>query len=129
MGQFPYVCARCGGGYERCALRDTNGQEAHEDCDGGQFCWEDEVMCETIRVVIGDGSSEDKPRDERYCDFVATFDRGMMFEARYMGYGNFEADALPDYVIYGEHEVDSATEANYIVVRVWCRSCYMGGGY
>jgi len=121
MGQFPYSCEICGGGYDRCALRDMCGQEAHEDCEGGQFCWEDEVICELVRVVIGDTAAEDAAK---YRDLKEEFDRGLIFDARYMGYGNFESEALPDIIIYSETEIDSATEANYLIVKVRCVSCY-----
>nr|QBK86608.1 MAG: hypothetical protein LCMAC102_04030 [Marseillevirus LCMAC102] len=39
MGMFPYECPICGGGYKRCGSDDCDDDE----CDGGQFCWENEV--------------------------------------------------------------------------------------
>lgn len=64
MGQFPYECKVCGGGYKRCGNQDKGdrriefnmdgpcgagnesgnesvGDESCTECEGGQFCWEE----------------------------------------------------------------------------------------
>jgi hypothetical protein len=61
MGQFPYECAVCGGGYKRCGnqydnrkisfnmskdgtgCNDCDGIPDYE-CKGGQFCWEEKCV-------------------------------------------------------------------------------------
>ena len=38
MGLFPYDCEVCGGGFQRC------GVLKHQNCLGGQFCFEENVI-------------------------------------------------------------------------------------
>lgn len=94
---FPYTCEYCGGAYERC------GQNDHENCDGGQFCWEDDV------VIFVDG--------ER-------------FDGIYNGYGQVETS---DGTIYIPSEFNEfidgwGLDLNYdpeeIEVVIYCKSCY-----
>jgi hypothetical protein len=53
MGQFPYECIACGGAYERCGVG-CKPSDA-EGCvgNGGQFCWEDKVVCvpDTLHIT------------------------------------------------------------------------------
>ncbi len=53
MGMFPYECGVCGGGYKICGAKHTKriysdygcGDKLHSsDCDGGQFCWDEQCM-------------------------------------------------------------------------------------
>lgn len=55
MGQFPYECKLCGGGYKRCGNMDgtrridfnrckgcgNDSEDEYYQCEGGQFCWEE----------------------------------------------------------------------------------------
>ena len=40
MGMFPYECIECGGGDYRCGRGEDC--ENYPNCEGGQFCWENE---------------------------------------------------------------------------------------
>lgn len=46
MGQFPYECPTCGGGYKRCGTDHSFSSEDDEECEGGQFCWNENVIIE-----------------------------------------------------------------------------------
>lgn len=42
MGQFPYICAICGGAEKRCGA-------GHKNCKGDQFCWEEFAVITPVR--------------------------------------------------------------------------------
>jgi hypothetical protein len=52
MGMFPYECVICGGGEIRCG-----SDNCDDDCDGGQFCWESDVV---ITFTFEEQEAEEK---------------------------------------------------------------------
>ena len=104
MGQFPYYCESCGGAYSRCALRDQ-GDRGHIRCEGGQFCWEDNV------VLYVNGKKYDNCSYSGYGE-VYTEDN----ESYSVKNGN-------DGVIYYEEPDDPQKK---LKVKVYCKSCIYG---
>lgn len=95
MGMFPYTCGYCGGAYERCGV--------NKDCEGGQFCWEDDVI-----ILVN----------------------GKRFEGVYDGYGQVET---LDHEIYipsefnefiEEWDLNLTYDPEETQVDIYCRSCY-----
>ena len=45
---FPYPCTHCGGGAKRCG---RGGFHEGIQCNGSQFCWEDDCVITVMRVI------------------------------------------------------------------------------
>jgi hypothetical protein len=98
MGMFPYTCGTCSGAYKRCGYKNCEN-----DCPGGQFCYEDDVVI---------------------------FVNGNKFTGVYNGYGQVETD---NGTIYIPSEFDEfiegwGTKLTYdpknTKVIIYCKSCY-----
>lgn len=118
MGFYPYDCEACGGAYSRC------GNSTHRSkCKGGQFCWEDAVVCEVIKIVIGDPDAKD-------IDGLITLQIGDILEGDYDGGGAVNVEGFEENQIFtkGEYGEDphegSNFWKNYALVKIWCASCY-----
>jgi hypothetical protein len=119
---FPYNCDICGGGYNRCGARCSC--EAHEDCtcgyaehlpcDGGQFCWEEEVYFQV----------RDDPMNDPECAAALGRDRQI---GTYNGYGEIQLEDAIDYLIVPiEFKEDFDGPERVVFVDVWCKSCIDG---
>lgn len=100
MGMFPYTCKICGGGYVRCGNKDCDVYE----CQGGQFCWEDEVY---------------------FVDFVDTHNTYLQ-KGKYTGYGEIVEEKEKNNIKFVpiEFKGDVEDEDKIIVyVNVYCKSC------
>lgn len=100
MGIFPYTCKACGGAYERCAL--TNDED-HSDCNGGQFCYSEEVVI---------------------------FVNGERFEGIYDGYGQVETEDGTIYIPSEFNEYIDGWGTNNLTydpedtnIIIYCKSC------
>jgi hypothetical protein len=109
MGQHPYECSLCGGGYQRCGRQagqeNEDGPCEEAECKGDQFCWEENVV-----VVLLNGPNA-----------------GKWFEAKYKGYGEVHPlDQLPDpegwRYVDAEFWADVEPEKSW-AVQIFCRSC------
>ena len=120
MGEFPYTCEECGGAYKKCGKgdygescddcghHDDTGHEAgckgsFKDCEGGQSCWQDEVV-----IKLEDGT---------------------ILEGTYEGYGIVDVPNDPiEYVPieFIEHiKIWELKEGTYKICHIWCKSCYV----
>jgi hypothetical protein len=101
MGIFPYTCELCGGGYQRCALSEID--EEHHDCEGGQFCYEEDVV-----ILVN----------------------GKKFDGVYNGYGEVEVTDGTIYVPseFAEYIDGWGTRLTYdrdtTRVEIYCQSCF-----
>ena len=125
MGLFPYECIKCGGAYERCATK-CNPADTGNSCGGigGQFCWEDTVVCIVDKLLIKDES------DPLYKTHQYIFDKikNCPITCSYTGYGSviihtFNEAGVP-YTISVTESDDYSSSANLFVGRFWCASCY-----
>ncbi|MDD4930659.1 MAG: hypothetical protein PHG66_00700 [Candidatus Colwellbacteria bacterium] len=107
MGQHPYECSLCGGGYTRCGKQP--GQENEDGpcevgCEGDQFCWEENVV-----AVILNGPKT-----------------GTWFKGKYKGYGEVHpADETDWRYIDGEFWADVDPKKSW-AVQIFCSSCAEG---
>jgi hypothetical protein len=125
MGEYPYDCAICGGAYERCANENGGGYNSdseEEGCEcggeGGQFCWENSVVCKVVKVVIGDPEEKD-------IEGLQTLKEGDILEGgEYSGSGTvLLLDRFGEFQIIIDEEYQYSFK-NYALVKVWCASCY-----
>lgn len=97
MGMFPYMCECCGGAYKRCGYKNCKN-----DCSGGQFCYEDNVVI---------------------------FVNGKKFNGIYDGYGRVKTDDGTIYIPSEFNEfIDSwginlTYDAQNTKVIIYCKSC------
>lgn len=131
MGQFPYQCYSCGGGYNRCGFcteekchRCDDPEESnvcasgHEKCEGGQFCWEENVVIVPFK-------------HQKYINFKISEKK---LEGKYEGYGIVNVKDYPNLdfipVEFEEFINDWYTGFNIpegkvvLVKRIYCESCY-----
>lgn len=105
MGVFPYTCEICGGAYERCGNNDCV-----DDCDGGQFCYETEVV-----VVV----------NKKYGK------KGRVYDGVYDGYGQVETEDGTIYIPSEFNEfiddwcVNLTYDPNKTNIIIYCKSCFL----
>ena len=107
MGLFPYTCPECGGGYHRCGTKHDNdeGDESIE-CDGGQCCWEDDVVFPMKQVD----------------------DTIKYYSGQYSGYGDVDTRRLNKvFSLEFEEYFEDWTHQNIEIVtdRFICKSCFL----
>lgn len=108
MGQFPYQCPKCQGGYSRCGrpeehllITDPDNREVRW-CEGGQFCWEDPLVM-TIRGTNG---------------------KTYYLAGRYTGYGNVKMDKITIHSLEFEKHFKIWGDVDYIAQNFICQSCF-----
>lgn len=117
---FPYKCGTCGGGNVRCAARCscepgnacTCGHADHLPCNGGQFCWEDDVCFQVC---------EDPDNDPQLVEWLGT----ALHQGLYNGYGLITCEEIDDFQIVPlEFKDDFMNNGeSSVFVHVWCKSC------
>ena len=142
MGQFPYECAKCGGGYERCAFCTENKchrcddldndpeacKNGHEECEGGQFCWEDDVM-----IIIDKNQPYVKNPPSENQRFSSEQASEEVLHGSYGGYGIIKVENYPQFDFFSM-DSDLSVEDLYkphesknkviIISQIFCKSCY-----
>ena len=116
MGQFPYLCEKCGGGDERCCNEscDVDG------CPGGQFCWSNSAMCVMYHINLSDKSLSDVQKD--ISERVFNRWKGKPVEMIYNGYGLFTCARFPSIMFNVECNADAYESG--ISVKAWCAECW-----
>lgn len=125
MGMYPYDCVICGGAYDRCGT----GQEEECECggEGGQFCWENSVVCQVEKIVLTDlasyneGIREDLQLNETHMEKLRALKVGDILEGEYDGGGRVIVEEYDPIEFVLEEETWAKM---YVVVKVWCKSCY-----
>ena len=139
MGLFPYTCEECSGAYDRCARNCEPG----EGCEGkgGQFCWEEDVVCIPEEIQIESKSDATRIMSEIFLKI-----EGKPLFGTYNGYGDYYLEVTPE-LVNGDIDLlisfnalsmnkfpstcfvdeEGASDVyNCIIVTPYCRSCYMG---
>lgn len=136
MGLFPYTCEECGGAFDRCA-RDCKPGEGC-DGEGGQFCWEEDVVCIPEDIQI-----ESKSEATRIMSEIFEKIKGQPLNGTYNGYGDYYLEISSELVNNVEllesfnklsinrfpltcfvDEEGASDVYNCIIVTPYCRSCY-----
>ncbi len=125
MGQFPYECVKCGGGFIRCGAKcDPADKENGCGGEGGQFCWEDTVVCIVEKFIIYD-KTDKKFETHQY---IFNKIKNCPMTCTYTGYGNVLIhtfnEANNPYTIEVAESEDDVDEVNPFIGRFWCASCY-----
>jgi hypothetical protein len=138
MGMFPYTCNECGGAYERCGTTHYNEEDddSCEECGGGQFCWEDEVIAVgPIKWYAG---------DDIHKQWVQSFlkqykkRKPLVLQGRYEGYGelhvtlnelphNLQVVVVPvefEEYLDGWYKHRTANKIVLTCKTLYCYSCY-----
>jgi hypothetical protein len=119
MGEFPYICEKCGGGDERCC----SDMCEEEDCGGGQFCWSSSAVCviDDIRLNREVMSKEEMEMLQGLYDKW----KGKPLYMEYNGGASFTCQRFPG--------IDFAVDCNGIEwedygihVKAWCEQCWDG---
>lgn len=136
MGEYPYDCAICGGAYERCANTDadnydSDGEEEGCECggEGGQFCWENSVVCRVERVVIeepatGTTTTDATAEELEELEALKKLKVGdILTGGTYTGGGIVFVDGFGEFKIIVDKDCAECMK-NYAFCTVWCASCY-----
>ncbi len=125
MGFFPYDCVKCGGAYERCGAK-CDPADTKSGCggEGGQFCYEDTVVCIVDKLWVRNIS------DSQLKTYQYIFDKikNCPITCTYTGHGSVIIhtfnEANNPYTI-SVYEYGSMDEDNNVLSgRFWCASCY-----
>lgn len=137
MGFYPYDCEACSGAYYRCGADHSNDEtdcsceseeckcedDTKSECSGGQFCWENAVVCKVIKIELRNPDAEN-------IDELKTLKVGDILYGEYDGYGSVNVEGFEENQIftkgeYGEDEhEDDYIFQNYALVNIWCYSCW-----
>ena len=125
MGEFPYECVKCGGAYERCGANcDPADKENGCGGEGGQFCWEDEVVCIVEKFIIHDKTHKEFETLQYIFDKI----KNCPITCTYTGCGSVLIHAVNEasdpYTIRVAENKDYVTRTNQMIGRFWCASCY-----
>ena len=124
MGQFPYECIACGGAYERCGANCKPSDENGCGGDGGQLCWEDNVVCIADKLII---TKSDLLSTETL-QYIFNHIKNTPIYGTYTGYGSAKINSFNEHgdtIVIELHEDNQyAVDENYIVCRMWCASCF-----
>lgn len=113
---FPYVCEECRGGYNRCG-------QGHEDCEGGQCCWEDRCIVQVVDTYNDNFKS--LPEWKQF--------KGEVLNGVYNGYGIVESIEIPiGWTLVPEEFYDfldcwEVDTSKVFMVKIWCASCFRQG--
>ncbi len=122
MGFFPYECVKCGGAYERCGAKcDPADTESGCGGEGGQFCYEDKVVCIVEEFIVHDTND----KDYKTLQYIFNQIKNKPLSGTYDGYGSaivhtFNEVGNP----YTISVYENAEQMNALVGRFWCASCY-----
>jgi hypothetical protein len=119
MGQFPYLCEKCGGGDERCC----NESCEEEDCMGGQFCWSESAIC-----VIDDIKLDERYMTKEQMEIsqnVYNKWKGKSLIMTYDGSGRFTCQRFPS--ITFAVDCNGAVCEYGVHVKAWCRHACSDG--
>ena len=129
---FPYECKKCGGAYERC------GNQKHKKCEGGQFCWSDNIVI-VPKQFVDDNQDYDiiynfEDKKEFLEDKKKFLENHNKIEGYYDGYGSF----MPNNKIFFTHKNEnykviltdieninfSDSDCIVIICDIYCKSCF-----
>lgn len=126
MGLFPYECIACGGAYERCGSGCKPDDDNGCGGEGGQFCWEDRVVCVPDKLVITNPESNTLKTLQYIFDHI----QNIHMYGIYTGYGTAKIPTFDEKgnatIIELCEDNQYASNENYIVCRMWCASCFKG---
>lgn len=123
MGQFPYECSKCGGGYKRCGQQEEHVELDCDErqvywCDGGQFCWEDDLVAQ---IEGTDGETYYIPGTYTgygYAEFVQDLPRSEMTK------GQETPKPLDIYSMEFQEFFDGWGSVKLVAKAFICRSCF-----
>jgi hypothetical protein len=114
----PYICEKCGGSFNRCGNKNCQ----NTDCNGGQYCWEDEA----ILVITGTKINNycDENMEDILCYSLEALNKTV--KGLYTGYGFFEVEGC-NFLFFDKNHLSSylyKDTENYIIVTPYCASCF-----
>ena len=119
MNMYPYICQKCGGGYNRCGNKNCQ----NDNCNGSELCWEDEAILVIQGTKINNFSDENMEEILSY----SLENLNKIVKGTYTGYGFFEVEGC-SFLFFDISQVDSFVNKNtdnYITVKPYCVSCFL----